>query len=328
MSNIPGEFILMFLGMVFIAVFLLSQSVAVPVFGEAGKMRKRIRGRLHVLEKASNQSSMQSVLRQKYLTRLSPWEARLEQLPFMESLTQMIEQSGHEYRAYRVLLLGLVLGGAVGILIWTVSSIWWMALLGGAAVFWLPLVKISRDRGKRFAAFEEGLPDALDSMCRALRAGHPFNETLRLVAEEHKGAVAHEFGLTFADINYGNDVRRAMLGLLERMPSMTVMMLVTTILIHRETGGNLTEVLERLSRLIRGRFRFQRKVKTLSAEGRMSAWVLVAIPFVLAIAIIITSPSYMPVLINDPVGHKLIIGAFCAMLIGIFWIRKIIRIQV
>ncbi|WP_237886541.1 type II secretion system F family protein [Pseudomonas sp. PGPR40] len=328
MNNIPSEFILMFLGMVFIAVFLLSQGVVVPVFGEAGKMRKRIRGRLHVLEKANNLPNMQTVLRQKYLTRLSPLEAMLEQLPFMANLTQVIEQSGHEYRAYRVILLGLALGVAAGAVVLMFSPIWWMALAVAFAVACLPILKIFRDRNKRFAEFEEGLPDALDAMCRALRAGHPFNETLRLVAEEHKGAVAHEFGLTFADINYGNDVRRAMLGLLERMPSMTVMMLVTSILIHRETGGNLTEVLERLSRLIRGRFRFQRKIKTLSAEGRMSAWILVAIPFVLAIAIIVTSPTYLPVLINDPTGHKLIIGAFCAMLIGILWIKKIIRIQV
>jgi tight adherence protein B len=328
MNQVPGEFILMFLGMVFIAVFLLSQGVAVPVFGEAGKMRKLIRGRLHVLEKANHLPNMQTVLRQKYLTRLSPLEAMLEQLPFMANLTQLIEQSGHEYRAYRVIVLGLAMGVAVGAVVLMFSAIWWMALVAAFLVAWLPVLKILRDRNKRFAQFEEGLPDALDAMCRALRAGHPFNETLRLVAEEHQGAVAHEFGLTFADINYGNDVRRAMLGLLERMPSMTVMMLVTSILIHRETGGNLTEVLERLSRLIRGRFRFQRKIKTLSAEGRMSAWVLVAIPFVLAIAIIVTSPSYLPVLINDPTGHKLIIGAFCAMLIGIFWIKKIIRIQV
>jgi len=328
MNQVPGEFILMFLGMVFIAVFLLSQGVAVPVFGEAGKMRKLIRNRLHVLEKANHLPSMQTVLRQKYLTRLSPLEAMLEQLPFMANLTQLIEQSGHEYRAYRVILLGLALGVAAGAIVLMLSAIWWMALAVAFVVAWVPVLKILRDRNKRFAQFEEGLPDALDAMCRALRAGHPFNETLRLVAEEHRGAVAHEFGLTFADINYGNDVRRAMLGLLERMPSMTVMMLVTSILIHRETGGNLTEVLERLSRLIRGRFRFQRKIKTLSAEGRMSAWVLVAIPFVLAIAIIVTSPSYLPVLINDPTGHKLIIGAFGAMLIGIFWIKKIIRIQV
>ncbi|WP_273820874.1 type II secretion system F family protein [Pseudomonas asplenii] len=328
MNHISGEFILIFLAMVFIAAFLLAQSVVVPVFGEASRMRKRIRGRLHVLEKANNLPNMQTVLRQKYLTRLSPLEAALEQLPFMADLTQLIEQSGHEYRAYRVLLLGVAMGAAAGALALMMGASGWVALLAALLVAWLPLLKIFRDRNRRFADFEVGLPDALDAMCRALRAGHPFNDTLRLVSEDQKGPVAHEFGLTFADINYGNDVRRAMLGLLERMPSMTVMMLVTSILIHRETGGNLTEVLERLSRLIRGRFRFQRKIKTLSAEGRMSAWVLVSIPFVLAAVILVTTPSYLPVLINDPVGHKMIIGAFCAMLVGIFWIRKIIRIQV
>lgn len=328
MSQIPSEFILAFLGMVFTAMFLLSQGLTVPVFGEAGKVRKRIRSRLNMLERASNLQNMQSVLRQKYLRRLSPLEARLEQLPAMEALAQMIEQSGHDYRAYRVLLLGLVLALAVGMLLWLFIQLWWVAVPGAMAVFWLPMLKIARDRGKRFAKFEEELPDALDAMCRALRAGHPFNETLQLVAEEHQGPVAHEFGLTFADINYGNDVRRAMLGLLERMPSMTVMMLVTTVLIHRETGGNLTEVLERLSSLIRGRFRFQRKVKTLSAEGRMSGWILVSVPFVLATAIVLSSPTYLPMLFKEPLGQKLVIGAFVAMLIGIFWIRKIIRIQV
>ncbi|WP_327437802.1 type II secretion system F family protein [Pseudomonas donghuensis] len=328
MSQIPSEFILAFLGMVFTAMFLLSQGLAVPVFGEASKVRKRIRSRLNLLETASNQANMQSVLRQKYLRRLSPLEARLEQLPAMESLAQMIEQAGHDYRAYRVLLLGVVLAVASGTLAWLFSQLWWLAVPAAMLAFWLPVLKISRDRGKRFAQFEEGLPDALDAMCRALRAGHPFNETLQLVAEEHKGPVAHEFGLTFADINYGNDVRRAMLGLLERMPSMTVMMLVTTVLIHRETGGNLTEVLERLSSLIRGRFRFQRKIKTLSAEGRMSGWILVSVPFVLSAAIVLSSPTYLPMLLNEPLGQKMVIGAFVAMLIGIFWIRKIIRIQV
>lgn len=328
MSQIPGEYILVFLGMVFIAVFLLSQGVVVPVFGEAGKVRKRIRGRLLILERASHLPNMQTVLRQKYLTRLSPLEAWLEQLPFMATLTQMIEQAGHEYRAYRVLLTGLVLAAAAGMLAWLFFPYWWLALVAALVAFWLPLLKIMRDRGKRFAKFEEGLPDALEAMCRALRAGHPFNETLRLVADEHKGPVAQEFGLTFADINYGNDVRRAMLGLLERMPSMTVMMLVTSILIHRETGGNLTEVLERLSSLIRGRFRFQRKVRTMSAEGRMSAWVLVAIPFVLAAAIIVTSPDYLTLLIKDPTGQMFVMGAFGSMVVGIFWIRRIIRIEI
>jgi tight adherence protein B len=106
------------------------------------------------------------------------------------------------------------------------------------------------------------------------------------------------------------------------------MMLVTTILIHRESGGNLTEVLERISGLIRGRFRFQRKVKTLSAEGRMSAWVLVAIPFVLAAGIAATTPEYMPLLVKDEFGQQLVMAAFGAMLLGIVWIRRIIRLDV
>lgn len=328
MNEIPNEFIFAFLGMVFIAVFLLSQGLTVPVFGEAGKVRKRIRSRLHVLERASNLPNMQTVLRQKYLKRLPPFAAWLEQLPAMEGLAQMIEQAGHDYRSYRVLLLGLILAVVTGVLVWLFSQLWWAALPAACVAFCWPFVKIAHDRSARFGQFEEGLPDALDAMCRALRAGHPFNETLQLVAEEHRGPVAHEFGLTFADISYGNDVRRAMLGLLERMPSMTVMMLVTSVLIHRDTGGNLTEVLERLSSLIRGRFRFQRTVKTLSAEGRMSGWILVAVPFVLAAAIVASTPSYLPMLIKEPLGQKMVMAAFSAMLVGILWIRKIIRIEV
>ncbi|WP_313241148.1 type II secretion system F family protein [Stutzerimonas kunmingensis] len=328
MSQLPGEFILIFLGMIFVAVFLLSQGLTVPVFGEAGRVRKRIRTRLHLLEQANDLPNMQTLLRQKYLTRLSPLEAALEQLPLMERLAQLIEQSGHGYRAYRVVLLGALLGVLVAVACALLLRPWWLAVPLGLLAFWLPVLKIARDRSRRFAEFEEGLADALDSMCRALRAGHPFSETLRLVAEEQRGAVAREFGLTFADINYGNDVRRAMLGLLERVPSMTVMMLVTSILIHRETGGNLTEVLERLSRLIRGRFRFQRKVRTLSAEGRMSAWVLICVPFVLAAVIMLTTPQYLPLLINEPIGRQLGVAAFGAMLLGIFWIRRVIRIRV
>ena len=105
MSQLPTEFILIFLGMVFVAVFLLSQGLTVPVFGEAGRVRKRIRMRLHLLEQANDLPNMQTLLRQKYLTRLSPLEAALEQLPLMDRLAQMIEQSGHDYRAYRVVLL-------------------------------------------------------------------------------------------------------------------------------------------------------------------------------------------------------------------------------
>jgi tight adherence protein B len=129
-------------------------------------------------------------------------------------------------------------------------------------------------------------------------------------------------------MNYGNDVRRAMLSLLARMPSVTVMSLVTSVLVQRETGGNLAEILNQISKVIRGRFRFQRRVKTLSAEGRMSAWVLALVPLVLFAAMMITNPTYLPMLLNHPMGQKLIGFTFVWASIGVYLIRRIIRIDV
>ena len=192
----------------------------------------------------------------------------------------------------------------------------------------LPFVKIRRDRTNRIARFEEQLPDAIDIMKRALKAGHPFTSTLKLVASDMEKPIAEEFETTFNDISYGSDVRRAMLGLLSRVPSVTVMALVTSILGQKETGGNLAEVLEQIAKAIRSRFRFHRKVRTLTAEGRMSAWVLALVPLVLFATIWVTTPDYLPILIEDPRGHNLIIYGCISGIIGIAWIRRIIRIEV
>ena len=193
---------------------------------------------------------------------------------------------------------------------------------------YLPLFKIKYDRIKRLEKFEEQLPEALDVMVRALRAGHPFSHSMQMVADEMKNPIAREFGLTFSDINYGNDVRHAMLGLLERVPSMNVMAFVTSILVQKETGGNLTELLSKISTVIRGRFKLNRKIRTLSAEGRMSAWVLTLIPFILFIMISLTSPDYLVILTDSPQGMKLITISSVGMIIGIIWLRRIIRIEV
>jgi tight adherence protein B len=196
------------------------------------------------------------------------------------------------------------------------------------AAMYLPFMKINLDRVKRMQAFEEQLPDAIDTMKRAMKAGHPLSATLKLVADEMDDPVAGEFELTFGDINYGNDVRRAMLGLLSRMPSVTVMALVTSILVQKETGGNLAEILEKISEVIRGRFRFQRKVQTYSAEGRMSAWVLLMVPLVLFVTLWFTTPDYLPVMLDDPRGQRMLMYGGVFGVVGIFWFRKILRIEV
>ncbi len=318
----------MFLLLVFVTVFLLVQGMAIPVFGESAQARKRLKRRLDAIDANSTEESYTSLLRKKYLKKLSPPERFLEGLPLMENLAKTIEQAGHSVLAYRLVLLSILLAAGTAWLTWIIFRMPAVSLVLPVVVGYLPLMKIRRDRAKRLARFEEQLPDAIDSMKRALRAGHPFSAALKLVAEDMPDPVAYEFQLTFNDINYGNDVRRAMLGLLSRVPSVTVMALVTSILVQKETGGNLAETLEQIAKVIRSRFRFHRKVKTLSAEGRMSAWVLATVPLVLFVAISVTTPEYLPTLVKDPRGHNMIIYGCISGVIGIYWIRRILRIEV
>jgi tight adherence protein B len=318
---------MIFAVMVGVAVFLLSQSVVVQAFGDNTKVRKRLQQRLKEIEASDETDSYSSLLREKYLRRLSPFERQLESMPGMERLARLLEQAGYSVVAYRVVLIAIALGIVVSAIGWSFThSLIWTGL-GACLGLALPFLKLKRDRKDRIDKFEEQLPDAIDSMKRALKAGLPFAATLKSVAEDMDDPVAREFELTFADINYGNDARRAMLGLLQRMPSLAVMAFVTAVLVQKETGGNLAEILEQISSVIRARFRFFRKVRTLSAEGRLSAWILALVPFVLFIVITVTTPEYLPVLLDDPMGVKLITFGGVMGIVGIFWIRKIIRID-
>lgn len=319
---------MIFIAMVFVAVFLLMMGLAVPVFGESQKTRARLRKRIKEIAPESDANAITVLLRKKYLNSLSPLERSLESLPGMEALSDAIEKAGYTVRAYQLVLwIQLIAIVAMG-LCWLLSRSWILVVVIGLLTVAIPTFKIIHAKRQRIAVFEEQLPDAIDVMKRAVKAGHPFSEALHLVGDEMNGPVAQEFKLTFADLNYGNDLRRAMLGLLHRVPSVTVMVLVSSILIQKDTGGNLAEILEQIARVIRSRFKFQRRVKTLSAEGRLSAWILVLVPFVLFIAITVTNPGYLPLLLKDPTGIQLIIAASVAMVIGIFWIRKILRVDV
>ena len=316
-----------FIVLVFVAVFFLVQGLGIPVFGESAQARKRLKKKLGEIESANDEEAYSSLLRAKYLRKLSPWERSLERLPRMEALATLIEQSGAKYLAYRVVMLALVLAGLAAFFAWVYFRLWYAPIVAAAIAFYLPFMKIAADRTKRMGQFEEQLPDAIETITRALRAGHPFPAALKMIGEEFDDPIATEFELTFGDINYGNDVRRAMLGLLGRIPTVTVMALVTAVLVQKESGGNLAEILERISGVIRGRFRLYRKIKTLSAEGRMSAWVLALIPLGLFVVLMFTTPDYLPTLIDDPRGQKMIVGSMISAACGIFWIKKILRIE-
>ena len=317
----------LFVLLVFFAVVLLMQGTVVPVFSDARKMRKRITDRLSNLAQGDG-VELASILREKYLRDLSPLERSLESLPGMERLSQLIEQSGRDTPAYRIALLSIVIsiGGAVGG--WILSRQWQAALAAALVGLLLPSINVLRLRANRLAKLEEQMPEAIDVIQRALKAGHPFNQCLKLCAEDMDEPIAREFELTFADISYGNDPRRALLGLLQRVPSVSVTALITAVLVQRETGGNLAENLARISGVIRGRFRFQRKVKTLSAEGRMSGWILAMTPLVLFGIMWLMQPDYITLLTKDPRGPTLIYSAVGWGTIGVLWIRRLVRIEV
>ena len=323
-----GDTPLVFLIMISVAVFLLVWSFMIPVFGSERKAAKKLKKRLKRISTQEKQVSAAKMIREKYLRELNPLERKLETLPGMDHLAILIEQSGRNTPAHRLLLLSLAIGVSTGFLIWSFSSNILIGVAVGLVVSAVPFLKVNLDRSKRLVKFEEQLPEAMDIMIRALKAGHPFSATLKLVAEEMDEPISTEFGIVFADINYGLDVRQAFLNLLERVPNMTLMTVVIAVIVQRETGGNLAETLSNISAVVRGRFRFQRKVRTLSAEGRMSAWVLALIPFVLFVGIMVTTPSYLELLITEPAGIKIISVAFTMVIIGIFWLRRILRIDI
>lgn len=319
--------LLTFLVVVFAAVFLLFQGIMVPAVGDGARLRRSLRRRLDRINAESDQQ-IASIIREKYLKKLSPLERWFEELPLMDRLAKIIEQAGLSTPAYRVVFSSLLLALLAIALSWSFLHSLPLSAAAGAAAFWAPFGRISMSRRRRLDKIEEQLADAIDMIRRAIRAGHPFSAALKLVAEDMPQPIAGEFELAFADLNYGNDLRRAMLGLLSRVPSVSVMAIVTSVLVQKESGGNLAEILEQIASVIRGRFRFTRKVRTLSAEGRMSAWILALIPLGLFAMLSISTPDYLPVLLKAPIGIKLLEGAGVLGVIGIFWVRRIIRIEV
>jgi len=317
---------MLFVVVVFAAVFLLMHGLTTPASGDA-RQRRALRRRLEQIS-TDSQQNIASLLREKYLNGLSPLERQLEELPGMDKLAKLSEQAGRTTPAYRVVVASLLLALFAGVLANILLRSPLFGLLAAALGFAVPYLRLSMQRNQRLEKLEEQLPDAIDMVKRALRAGHTFKSAIKLVAEDMENPVGKEFELTFADLNYGNDVRRAMLGLLNRVPSITVMALVTSVMVQRDTGGNLAEILDQIASVVRGRFRFGRKLRSLSAEGRMSAWVLGLMPLGLVALLSISSPTYLPVLLEKPIGHKMLYAAAILGMLGIAWIRQIIRIEV
>src|SRR6185436_737432 len=191
-----------------------------------------------------------------------------------------------------------------------------------------PVLWLMRKRSTRVAKFEEQFPDALDLMARAIRAGHAFQTSLGMVAEELVAPVGPEFKKTFDQQNFGLPLREALNGLSDRMPLLDVRFFVTAVTIQRESGGNLSEILENLAHVVRERFKILRQVRVYTAHGRFTGYVLLALPAVLCIALSFINPDHMNLLLRERMGQMMLLGALGLQTTGYLWIKQVIKIEV
>ena len=243
-------------------------------------------------------------------------------------IAKLIEQSGTKTGVSAVVLMAGLLG--------LVTALGGSAVLGGAIGFMpgfmfgaaVPFVVLMRKRTVRLRKFEEQFPEALDLLSRAIKAGHAFQTAMGMVAEEGAEPMGPEFKKTFEEQNFGLPLKDALNNLAIRMPLLDVRFFVTAVLIQRETGGNLSEILDNLAYVVRERFKILRQVRVYTAHGRMTGYVLLALPAFLGVALMFINPDHMNTLFTDRAGKLLIAATVVMQTVGYIWIRKIVTIEV
>jgi tight adherence protein B len=208
------------------------------------------------------------------------------------------------------------------------SRRWEVALAAAIVGMVMPIGFLRFKRKQRMKKFEELFPEALDLLSRAIRAGHAFQTAMGMVADEMVAPVGIEFKKSFEQQNYGLPLKEALNQLSERVPLMDVRFFVTAVQIQRETGGNLAEILDNLAHVVRERFKILRQVRTHTAHGRFTGYVLLALPAALAVALSFISPEHIRTLFTTRMGQTMVMGAIVMQTIGFFWIKKVIKIEV
>lgn len=322
--------LILLFAVVALAIFLFEwamlRSVYAPARRDNGKIKERIE-KLKQKTKDKNQEN-KSVIKGNYKEKNTTFYQKALQLPGIGTLPLWIEQSGLSIKLNHFIwtMTGIGIASFTITFAGTLNIVY--GLIGGIIGAFLPVYHLHRKKTKRLEAFDANLPDAMDIMTRALRAGHPFNTTLQLVANELKGPIAEEMAITFAELNFGVSSKDALTDLIRRVPSKALKSLVTAILLQKETGGNLAEILEKISSVVREGYRFQRKIKTLSAEGKMSAIVLSSVPIVLGLGLSAIQPDTMSELINNPDGIDLLKISAALYTVGFIWIKMLVKIEV
>jgi tight adherence protein B len=248
--------------------------------------------------------------------------------PNLPSLQKICEQADSHIKISTLFGVGLTLAllGATGS--WLARVPWFFAPLAGLVMFFIPFMWLLNKRRVRLKHFASQLPDALELVARALRAGHSLAAGMHVVAEEMPSPICDEFGRVYEEQNLGIPIEDSMRNICERVPNLDLRFFVTSVAIQRQTGGDLAEILDKIGYVIRERYRILGQVKALTAEGRLSGVVLIALPFVLFLVMLHIKPDYIQLLWTDPLGIKMAVFGLIAQVLGALVIKKIIDIKV
>ncbi|MGB8063603.1 MAG: type II secretion system F family protein [Candidatus Sulfotelmatobacter sp.] len=269
-----------------------------------------------------------ALLRDEQLSEIPAFDSLLRRSARVSELQKMLAQGGLNLRAGNFLALSAMAGVAACLVAYILSN---RAEVAGVALligFVLPYSYAAVQRNRRFEKFEELFPEAIDTLARAVRAGHAFTTALEMITNEVAEPIASEFRQLFEEQKFGMPVRDALMNLTERVPLVDVKFFVTAVMLQRETGGNLAEILDNLSYVIRERFKIQRQVRVYTAQGRLTMALLMGMPPIIVVVMLAVEPAFIRPLFADPIGHILVVAGIALQTVGYFVIRKIIRIQV
>ena len=252
----------------------------------------------------------------------------LLQWQWVGGLNKFIYQAGLTIRPAKILLLSGVLGLGTYLVLGFIYGQPLLCLIVALAVAACPLAVVAYIRKRRLGNFEEHFPEALDLLGRAVRAGHAFTTGLELIATETSAPISTEFRITFEEQNLGLPLRDSLLNLTERVPLVDVRLFVTALLIQKETGGNLAEIMDELARVIRERFQIYREVNIKTAQGRLTAVILILMPLIMMAVLGVVNPKYIGVLFDDPAGRLMLMGAAGLQLFGSLILWRVVHIEV
>jgi tight adherence protein B len=320
----------LFIALLVCVVVALAAFFIFSVFDQRSARARLLKDRLSDERKAPERTPEEelALMRDEQLSQIPALDNLLRRSARVSAIQKMLVQGGLTMRAGNFLGVCIASGIAATILAYVFSrrvEVAWIALLVG---FVLPYSYASYKRQKRFNKFDELFPEAIDTLARAVRAGHAFTTALEMITNEISEPIAGEFRQLYEEQKFGMPVRDALLNLTERMPSVDVKFFVTAVMLQRETGGNLAEILDNLSYVIRERFKIQRQVRVYTAQGRLTMALLMGMPPIIVVVMMALNPAFIKPLFSDPIGHTLLVAGITLQTVGYFVIRKIIRIQV